>query len=53
MPSACVTVCLGTLASAACSVKVVDPTVLGTPEICPLEESVNPGGKVPEASDQS
>jgi hypothetical protein len=45
-------VCLGTLASVTCSVKLPDPTVLGAPEIWPLEESVNPAGKAPEAIDQ-
>jgi hypothetical protein len=52
MLRACIAVCIGTLASAACSVKVTDPTVLGAPEICPPGESVKPAGEAPEAIDQ-
>ena len=37
--------------SVARTVKVLDPAVVGVPEILPPAESVNPAGSVPLASD--
>ena len=32
--------------------KLLAPTVVGVPEICPLVDRVKPDGRVPESSDQ-
>src|SRR5438552_5580496 len=37
---------------AVCCVKLLVPVVVGVPEICPPEDSVNPAGSAPEISDQ-
>ena len=38
--------------SVTCTLKVKEPTVVGTPDSIPFASSVMPGGNVPEASDQ-
>src|SRR5438876_4250834 len=50
--SARLAVRIGVLPSVACTVKLLVPVVVGVPEICPPEDSVNPAGSAPEISDQ-
>lgn len=42
----CVAICAGLPESVTCTVKVVVPTIVGVPVICPLDERLRPGGKV-------
>ena|SRR5689334_412956 len=39
------------LASVTCTVNALVPVAVGVPEICPLLDSVNPAGKLPDGSD--
>src|SRR5580693_3181563 len=42
----CVAICAGAPESVTCTVKVVVPTMVGVPVICPPVERLSPGGRV-------
>jgi hypothetical protein len=52
MLSAFVTVCCGEPESAACTVKLEVPLVVGVPVIAPLAAKESPEGSVPTVTDQ-